>query len=333
MLDQVLKLFHIKPHYDLNLMTRRQNLFHVTSRGLKHLEKVLRSEGPDLIIVQGDTTSTLAGGLAAYYAKIPLAHVEAGLRSGDKYRPYPEEINRKIIGVIADLHFAPTALARDNLLREGIADECIRVTGNTGVDALRYIVGCIERSKGMKYKSIATLVGSGQRLILVTAHRRESFGKGLINICQAIRDIATRFKDVTVLFPVHLNPNVTKPVREILSGLENVKRVKPLKYDHFVWALNKATLILTDSGGIQEEAASLGKPVLVMRQITERPEGVEAGIAVLAGLDRASIVNMASRFLSDPVTCKKIARRKNLYGDGKASMRILEAIYAYKRNR
>jgi UDP-N-acetylglucosamine 2-epimerase (non-hydrolysing) len=333
MLDQVLKLFRIKPHYDLNLMTRGQNLFHVTSRGLKHLEQILGSEEPDIIIVQGDTTSTLAGGLAAYYAKIPLAHVEAGLRSGDKYRPYPEEINRKIIGVIADLHFAPTDRARDNLLREGVADECIRVTGNTGVDALRYIVGRIERSKGRKYSSIETLAGSGRRLILVTAHRRESFGKGLINICEAIRDIAKRFEDVTVLFPVHLNPNVTKPVGQILSGLENVKRVKPLKYDHFVSALKKATLILTDSGGIQEEAASLGKPVLVMRQITERPEGVEAGVAMLAGLDRASIVNMASRFLSNPDTYKKIARRKNLYGDGKASMRILEAIYAFTRNR
>jgi len=322
MLDQVLRLFRIRVHHDLNIMQKGQSLEHLTSRILLGVKAVVKQEQPDVMIIQGDTTTTFAASLAAFYEHVPVAHVEAGLRTWDHRHPYPEEMNRVLTTDLASLHFAPTREARRNLLKEGVPSAKISVTGNTVVDALLHI------RKGIAGKSFErTFAGIdfSKRIILVTGHRRESFGEGFRNICRAIRTIA-REENVEVVYPVHLNPNVQKPVREILSGISNVHLLEPLHYEPFVSLMDRSYLILTDSGGVQEEAPSLGKPVLVMRQRTERPEGVKAGTVRLVGTNKDGIVREVRRLLQDPKAYLKMSRAHNPYGDGKAGVRIVRAL-------
>ncbi len=321
MLDPFLKLFKIVPDYDLNIMRPNQTLFDITANVLMGLKRILEAEKPDILLVQGDTTTALAASLASFYLKIKIGHVEAGLRSGDKYNPFPEEINRRLIDHLADLHFAPTERAKKNLLSEGIKDETIFVTGNTVVDALFMI---LERAKDNDQPPLPT--NPDFRLILVTCHRRESFGEDLRNICQAIRRIVELHPDVEVVYPVHLNPNVQTPVRQILGGVERVHLIDPLDYIPFVQLMNKAYLILTDSGGIQEEAPSLGKPVLVMRNATERPEVLEVGAAKLVGTTVDRIVEETNRLLRDQNLYARMASAPNPYGDGRAAERIVDLL-------
>ena len=297
MLDQVLEVFGVTPDADLNLMAPNQSLPELTARAVTAVFAWLERERPDLVIVQGDTTTTFAAALAAYYLKIPVAHVEAGLRTGDRYAPFPEEINRRLTTHLAELHFAPTAAARDHLLREGVPAEKIHVTGNTVIDALLWVREKVRREPPELPAGLAEAI-EGKRVILVTGHRRESFGAPFAAICRAVSDIVARFPDVAAVYPVHLNPNVQEPVRRILGGLERVLLLPPLDYAPFVWLMDRASLILTDSGGVQEEAPSLGKPVLVMRETTERPEGIAAGCAELVGVSRAGIAAAAARWLS-----------------------------------
>lgn len=329
MLDQVLQIFDLKPDYDLKIMRENQSLFYITSEALKKLEKVLKREKPDLVMVQGDTTTTLVASLSAYYQKIKVAHVEAGLRTEDKFNPFPEEINRRLTDCIADLYFAPTLKAKENLLREGIGEDKIFVTGNTVIDALFIILDKQKNSEIDKKIENRFLreygISFGRKTILVTGHRRESFGKDFEEICQGLKMIAEN-SDVQLVYPVHLNPNVQKPVKAILSDVENVYLIEPLDYYQFVWLMNKSYLILTDSGGIQEEAPSLGKPVLVMRKKTERPEGISAGVAKLIGVEREKIYSETKKLLEDMETYKKMAQAKNPYGDGLASERIVEIL-------
>jgi UDP-N-acetylglucosamine 2-epimerase (non-hydrolysing) len=334
MLDQVLGLFRIRPDHDLNIMSKGQDLFDITARGLSQLKKVLVKESPDMVVVQGDTTTTLAGSLAAFYMQIPVAHVEAGLRTEHKYKPFPEEINRRLTSHLADLHFAPTRGAAANLVNEGIPRKRISATGNTAVDALLMVKEGIEKGSGKtgsrsKFKKLFPFLRDDRRMILVTAHRRESFGEGFRNICGAIREIAQKRDDVQIVYPVHLNPNVKRPVNRMLRGMENVILIEPVGYEPFVYLMLRSYLILTDSGGIQEEAPSLGKPVLVMREVTERMESVEAGVSMLVGADRGAIVKSALRLLDDGRLYGRMARRKNPYGDGRASERIVEKINGY----
>jgi UDP-N-acetylglucosamine 2-epimerase (non-hydrolysing) len=325
MLDQMLQVFQIQPDYDLNIMQDNQSPSYVAARVLMELEGVIQREKPDWVLIQGDTTTVAAAALAAYYAGVKVAHVEAGLRTGDKWRPFPEEINRRVVGAIADLHFAPTALARANLLREGVAPEAVVVTGNPVIDALRWIAAQPPSPAAVELLARAG-VPSGQRLVLVTAHRRESFGVGILALCQALAELAERFPELTILYPVHPNPNVHRPVHQILGRIPNIMLTEPLDYAILVHIMTQAVLVLTDSGGIQEEAPSLGKPVLVLREVTERPEAIQAGTARLVGTDPQRIVSETVRLLTDPAEYNRMARAVNPYGDGRAAERIVSAL-------
>ena len=326
MLDQVLDLFSITPHFDLNVMKPGQSLSDITSEVLKRLSEVFKTFTPDIVLVHGDTSTTLAASLAAYYHQIPVGHVEAGLRTGDIYSPWPEEVNRKAAGAIARLHFAPTKQAKLNLLSEAVADDQITVTGNTVIDALLDVVDRLNSSPELAAIQDELLgLGDTQRIVLVTGHRRESFGQGFENICAALARLALR-DDVTLVYPVHLNPNVREPVEKLLGDRLNIKLISPLEYLPFVHLMNRADLILTDSGGIQEEAPSLGKPVLVMRNTTERPEAVESGTVRLVGSDESLIFAEASRLLDDATAYEAMSFAHNPYGDGKAASRIIETL-------
>jgi UDP-N-acetylglucosamine 2-epimerase (non-hydrolysing) len=331
MLDQVLRLFDIRPDHDLNIMKPRQDLFGITSEVLLKLRDLLREIKPDLILVQGDTTTTFAASLAAFYQKIGIGHVEAGLRTNDKYRPFPEEINRHLTSVVADYHFAPTEKAKLNLLKEGTPTNRIHVTGNTVIDALFWIISNQSTPENRKriedyFSGKLRAPLDDRKLILVTAHRRESFGRGFENICQALREIVLRNPQVRIIYPVHLNPNVQEPVYRIIGKMERIDLIEPLDYEPFVYLMNRSYLILTDSGGIQEEAPSLGKPVLVMREVTERPETMEAGTAKLVGTQRESIVRETQKLLDHPEEYGRMANIKNPYGDGKSSERIIRIL-------
>lgn len=323
MLDQVLNLFDIRPDYDLDVMRPGQGLTEITASVVRGMQPVLAESRPDVVLVHGDTTTTFAAALAAFYEKIPVGHVEAGLRTGDKYAPWPEEMNRRLAGAITTWHFAPTARARQNLLNEGVAESAITVTGNTVIDALLTVVK--ETRGDDAVHGQFDFLDLDKRTILVTGHRRENFGDGFHNICQALRRLAMR-TDVQIVYPVHLNPNVQKPVRDMLSGRNNVHLIEPLDYLPFVALMDRADLIITDSGGIQEEAPSLGKPVLVMRDATERPEAVDAGTVVLVGTDERKIAAEANRLLDNEAAYAAMARAHNPYGDGKAAGRIVEIL-------
>ena len=326
MLDQVLDFFCIASDFDLNMMKQNQTLFDISSDGLKLLEPVLTNFAPDLIFVQGDTTTAFIGALAGYYKKIKVAHVEAGLRSGNLLSPFPEEGNRKLISQISNYHFAPTTAASDHLKAEGITEN-VHVVGNTVIDALLWGLEIIKSKGDIVFKEAFKNIDFSKKIILVTGHRRESFGDPFLNICKAIKEIATKFKDkVEIVYPVHFNPNVQKPVHEVLKNLLNVHLIEPLSYPYLIWLLNKSYLVLTDSGGIQEEAPSLGKPVLVMREVTERMEGIIAGTAKLVGSNRAQIVNEVTDLIENPLQYEKMAKAVNPYGDGKTCERILNLL-------
>ncbi len=322
MLDPFLRFFSIRADYDLNIMKPNQDLYHITTEALLRLRDVLRAERPDAVIVQGDTTTTFAASLAAFYEQIPVAHVEAGLRTGQMYSPFPEELNRCLTDRLSTWCFAPTEHARRNLLREGIPEERIWVTGNTVVDAL-YMILRDERFRELELSVVPT---DGHRLILVTAHRRESFGRGIENICRAIRQLVERYKNIEVVYPVHLNPNVQGPVYRLLDGLERVHLLQPLEYLPLLKLMERSYLILTDSGGIQEEAPTLRKPVLVLRETTERPEGIEAGVATLVGTETERIVKEAGRLLEDGEVYERMCSGVNPYGDGQAARRIVQIL-------
>jgi UDP-N-acetylglucosamine 2-epimerase (non-hydrolysing) len=325
MLDQVLDGFGIRPDYDLDVMLPGQTLSQLTANILTRLDHVVAEEQPDWVLVQGDTTTVMVASLVAYYHRVRVGHVEAGLRTNDKWQPYPEEINRRIADVLADLYFAPTEGSRQNLLREGVLDQAIVVTGNTVIDALLMTVHQLEQeaSHSQLWPS------NGRRLILVTAHRRENFGQPLTHICRALAEIAAHYpSDVQLIYPVHPNPNVLGPVYQMLDGIPNVTLTEPLGYRDFVRLMSQAHLILTDSGGLQEEAPSLGVPVLVLRDVTERPEGVAAGVIKVVGTDEQAILDEVSTLLEDNQAYQRMARGTNPYGDGQASRRIVEAIWA-----
>ena len=328
MLDQVLKLFSIVPEYDLNIMQPGQGLTEITCRILEGLKPVLESFKPDVVLVHGDTTTTMAASLAAFYQRIPVGHVEAGLRTGDLSSPWPEEGNRTLTGHLATYHFAPTETSRQNLLRENIADNRITVTGNTVIDALFWVRDRVLSDEALHNELTQRypFLANGKKMILVTGHRRESFGRGFEQICHALAEIAANNPDVQIVYPVHLNPNVSEPVKRILGHVENVILIEPQDYLPFVWLMNRAWLILTDSGGIQQEAPSLGKPVLVMREMTERPEAVSAGTVCLVGTDSQRIVNEVTRLLQDESAYQAMSRAHNPYGDGHACHRILSAL-------
>jgi UDP-N-acetylglucosamine 2-epimerase (non-hydrolysing) len=331
MLDQVLHIFNIKPDYDLDIMKPKQDLYGITSEVLLKLKGLFKEIKPDLILVQGDTTTTFAASLAAFYERIEVGHIEAGLRTHNKRQPFPEEMNRHLTSVLADYHFAPTEKAKRHLLEEGVRVDHIYVTGNTVIDALLWILkkqsGPEEQKRMREYfRKTFGLANPRQRFILVTAHRRESFGEGFENICQAIKEIALRNPDVQIVYPVHLNPNVQEPVYRIIGGMERIHLIEPLEYEPFVYLMNQSFFILTDSGGIQEEAPSLGKPVLVMREVTERPEAVEVGTARLVGSKKESIVREAQKLLDAPEEYQRMANKKNPYGDGKAAERIVDLL-------
>ena len=333
MLDQVLRLFDIAPEYDLNIMKPNQDLYDITSRILLGMRDVLREVQPDIVLVHGDTTTSMAAALAAFYQQIPVGHVEAGLRTGNIYSPWPEEMNRLITGRITTYHFAPTQLAKENLLREHVDEKQIIVTGNTVIDALQMVVGkliedaeiALEVSNRICQMGYDTKRLNGdKRMVLITGHRRENFGEGFLNICQAIKNLSAKYPDVDFVYPMHLNPNVRKPVLEILGeGAKNVFLIEPLDYLPFVYMMQHSTLILTDSGGVQEEAPGLGKPVLVMRDTTERPEAVEAGTVLLVGTNREKIEQCVSMLLEDADTYRCMCEAVNPYGDGRACDRII----------
>lgn len=327
MLDQVLSLFGIVPEYDLNLMKPEQDLTDITANVLTALRGVLEDFLPDVVLVHGDTTTTFAASLAAYYMKIPVAHVEAGLRTRNPYSPWPEEMNRKLAGAIAAFHFAPTANSRDNLLRESVQAESIFVTGNTVIDALLDIVKKIDSDIELKCKlgQQFAFLNSEKRIILITGHRRENFGKGFEDICNALARLAVR-GDVELVYPVHLNPNVQEPVRRLLGVIPNVHLIEPLDYLPFIYLMNRSYLVITDSGGIQEEAPSLGKPVLVIRDTTERPEAVEAGTVKLVGTDADNIFRETTSLLDDVAAYQRMAFAHNPFGDGCAAKRIVDVL-------
>lgn len=320
MLDQVLNIFGVIPDYDLNIMKDNQSLFDVTTKALVETGKIIDFEKPDIVLVQGDTTTTFAASLAAYYHEVPVGHIEAGLRTENKYSPFPEEINRKLTGHIADIHFAPTDKSRANLLREGIKKENIIVTGNTVIDALLWVKGKI-KTENRKYDELNNIDFS-KKIILVTGHRRENFGAGFFNLCKALKEIAQANQDVEIVYPVHLNPNVKIPAYKILSKIDNIRLIKPLDYAPFVNLMDRCCFIISDSGGIQEEAPSLGKPVLVTRDTTERPEAVDVGAVKLVGTDKIRIVKESQRLLDDSDYYNSMAKVNNPYGDGLASHRI-----------
>ena len=336
MLDQVLRLFDITPEYDLNIMKPNQDLYDITSRILLGMRDVLREVQPDIVLVHGDTTTSMAAALAAFYQQIPVGHVEAGLRTGNIYSPWPEEMNRLITGRITTHHFSPTPLAKENLLREHVNEKQIIVTGNTVIDALQMVVERLKNDELLANEVAAKINQMGydvqrldgiRRMVLITGHRRENFGEGFLNICHAIKQLAEQYQDVDFVYPMHLNPNVRKPVLEILGEkAENVFLIEPLDYLPFVYMMQHSTLILTDSGGVQEEAPGLGKPVLVMRDTTERPEAVEAGTVLLVGTNREKIEQGVSMLLDDPDTYRRMSEAVNPYGDGNACYRIAEAL-------
>ena len=321
MLDSALAAFDLKADIDLEVMTAGQHPTELLGRLLFKLKTCLDEYKPDCVVVQGDTATVMACALAGFFHRIPVAHVEAGLRTSDKFAPFPEEVNRRVTGVVADYHFAPTATSRDNLIREGTPPNTVFVTGNTVIDALRWMMQRVEN------RPLPAALGDLRgRMVLITAHRRESFGEPFREFCYALRDIAERFPDVHLVYPVHLNPNVQKPVYEIVGSVRGIHLIEPIPYDDFVTCLRRADVILTDSGGIQEEAPSLGKPTLVLREKTERPEAVATGVVKLVGTDRKRIVDEVSRLLSDPAAYKAAARVVNVYGDGLATKRIAEVL-------
>ena len=324
MLDQVLDIFDVRPDYDLDLMRQNQSLAYITSNCLNRIGETIERALPDILLVQGDTTTSFAASLAAYYNKVRVGHVEAGLRTYDKYSPFPEETNRRLTSAIADIHFAPTGTNRDNLLREGIPEDRIVVTGNTVIDALFWV----RRKIRANQKPYAELAGidPGRRMILITGHRRENFGTRFAEICGAFKRLAERHQDISIVYPVHLNPNVRRPVHEILAGVENIRLIEPVDYELFVYLMDRSYFIISDSGGIQEEAPSLGKPVLVTRDTTERPEAVAAGAVKLVGADPQKIVVEAELLLSDRAAYSRMANVENPYGDGHACRRIAESL-------
>ena len=336
MLDQVLHIFDIRPDYDLNIMKQGQDLYDVTARVLTGMRDVLKEVSPDIVLVHGDTTTSTAAALAAFYQQIPVGHVEAGLRTYNIYSPWPEEMNRQITGRIATYHFAPTQLSKSNLLKENVSEDKITVTGNTVIDALYWVVNKIKSDKKLDAELEAILkdagydvnrLSDGRKLVLITGHRRENFGDGFINMCTAIKDLTQKYPDVDFVYPMHLNPNVRKPIHEVfgedLSNLGNMFFIEPLEYLSFVYLMEKSDIVLTDSGGIQEEAPGLGKPVLVMRDTTERPEALDAGTVKLVGTDYDKIVNSVSELLYDEDAYEKMSKAVNPYGDGKACGRIV----------
>ena len=323
LLDQVLALFHIAPDYDLDIMRPNQSLAGTAAAVLLGLEPVLEAERPDWVLVQGDTTTVAAASLAAFYSGCRVGHVEAGLRTYDRSQPFPEEMNRRIASLLGDLHFAPTERAAANLRREGIPADRVIVTGNTVIDAIRQVADLPFDPAGTP---LADLPLGRRRLILVTAHRRENFGRGMEEICAGLRTLAERHDDIHLVYPVHPNPNVREPVCRLLGGIPNITLLPPLEYQPLVWLMKQSHFVITDSGGIQEEAPGLGKPVLVLRRTTERPEGVEAGVVKLVGPDRAAIAAEAERLLRDPVYYQQMARAANPYGDGRAAERIASAL-------
>ena len=339
MLDQVLKIFDIKPDYDLNIMKQGQDLYDVTARVLTGMRDVLKEVKPDVVLVHGDTTTSTAAALAAFYQQIPVGHVEAGLRTHNIYSPWPEEMNRLLTGRLATYHFSPTPLSRNNLIKESIDDRNIIVTGNTVIDALYWVVDKIKNNKELnnelenvlsKAGYDANRLNNGKKLVLITGHRRENFGDGFINMCTAIKDLMVKYPDVDFVYPMHLNPNVRKPIHEVfgenLSGLKNMFFIEPLEYLSFVYLMEKSSIVLTDSGGIQEEAPGLGKPVLVMRNTTERPEALNAGTVKLVGTDYNKIVNEVSSLIDDKAAYEKMSKAVNPYGDGLACGRIVNAL-------
>lgn len=332
MLDQVLEVFKVKPDYDLNIMASNQDLYDITSKVLLGLRGILKSFKPDIVCVHGDTTTSMAASLAAYYMQIKVAHIEAGLRTYNIYSPWPEEMNRQLTDRISDYCFAPTENSKNNLLQEHIASEKIYVTGNTVIDALLMAIDIIKNSTILQTQIKYDLRGKGYEIksekksILVTGHRRENFGEGFLHICKALREIAITHPELDIVYPVHLNPNVQKPVYKLLNGIENVYLIQPLDYLPFIYMMQHSYLILTDSGGIQEEGPSLGKPVLVMRNTTERPEAVEAGTVKLVGSDSETVVKNVNILLNDKVIYNKMSKAHNPYGDGKACERILKVL-------
>lgn len=339
MLDQVLEIFNIKPDYDLNIMKQGQDLYDVTARVLIGMRDVLKEVRPDVVLVHGDTTTSTAAALAAFYQLIPVGHVEAGLRTHNIYSPWPEEMNRQITGRIATYDFAPTQLSRLNLISEGVSEDKITVTGNTVIDALHIVVDKIKKNKalGVKLEAVLKDAGydinrlvNGKKLVLITGHRRENFGEGFISICRAIKTLTEKYPDVDFVYPMHLNPNVRKPIHEVfgtkLNSLVNMFFIEPLEYLAFVYLMEKSNIVLTDSGGIQEEAPGLGKPVLVMRDTTERPEALEAGTVKLVGTDYDTIIEKVSLLLDDAVYYDKMSKAINPYGDGNACARIIKAL-------
>ena len=338
MLDQVLRIFDIQPDYDLNIMKQGQDLYDVTARVLTGMREVLKETQPDIVLVHGDTTTSTAAALAAFYQQIPVGHVEAGLRTHNIYSPWPEEMNRQITGRIATYHFAPTSLSKDNLLQEGVSEERIIVTGNTVIDALYMVVEKIKNDGILSCELEKVLKASGydigrlsdgRKLVLITGHRRENFGDGFISMCKAIKSLSEKYPEVDFVYPMHLNPNVRKPIYEVFgeSQRANLFFIEPLEYLSFVYLMEKSAIVLTDSGGIQEEAPGLGKPVLVMRDTTERPEASEAGTVKLVGTDYDKIVNEVSGLLDNQEYYEKMSKAVNPYGDGKACSRIVKALY------
>lgn len=335
MLDQVLELFRIKPQYDLDIMSKGQDLFDITSRVLLGMRDTLRDAAPDVVLVHGDTTTCLAAGLAAFYEKIPLGHVEAGLRTRDMRAPFPEEANRTLVAPLCSFQFAPTQKSRQNLLDEAQPRDKILVTGNTVIDALLWVRDKVNQYPEKQWlqqfgeQLCERILDSQRKLVLITGHRRENFGQGFVDLCNAIRTLAEKHQDWEFVYPVHLNPNVQEPVNQILGGLENVHLIAPLDYLPFVWLMDKSDLILTDSGGVQEEAPSLGKPVLVMREVTERPEAVDAGTVKLVGTNPANIITGVESLLTDATAYAEMARAINPYGDGHAAERIVQRLENY----
>jgi len=326
MLDQVLDFFKITPDYNLQIMEPKQTLTSITAKILLEFQKVIDDFCPDYVFVHGDTTTSMVAGLTSFYSNIKLCHVEAGLRTFDKKHPFPEEVNRRITGVLADYHFAPTALSKQNLVNEKVKEEDILVTGNTVIDALLHGLELLETYQTKDFTQLKDRIGTEKEVILVTGHRRENHGEGFVNICKALKRIALNHPDKLVVYPVHLNPNVLTPVTEMLGGVENILLIEPLSYPLFLWLMNRAKVILTDSGGIQEEAPSLGKPVLVMRTTTERPEAVASGTVKLVGTDVELIVAEVEKLLSDAAYYQAASSKKNPYGDGTAAKAIVDFI-------
>ena len=325
MLDQVLEFFEIEPDYDLDLMKPGQNLYSLTSNIITTLRPVLEEFKPDFVFVHGDTTTTMAGSIAAFYSGAKVCHIEAGLRTFNKISPFPEEINRQITSRIADLHFAPTETSKENLLKENVPEEKIRITGNTVIDALLESVSKVNQNPSYLILNLSDKIGDSD-VILVTGHRRENHGEGFIRICEAIKEIAKQKPDVIIIYPVHLNPKVQEPVNRILKHIKNIILIEPLAYQDFIWLMNRSKLIITDSGGVQEEAPSLGKPVLVMRDTTERPEAVEAGTVILVGTQKEMIIKETIDLLSDKIRFESMSSLHNPYGDGSASIQIVKTM-------